>query len=1116
MRKRVFTLVSIILATILITAAAWAIKSGKFAGLADVIANDKGVVVVVKDAQGNPAPNISIGVCSSTDGQSYSCSGLGATDSSGKYKHLYHQGDPTFHSFKYSVNAINLCPEPKESNPILWSVFSSTLTTINFKLNTCNTSGKGGISGKVTDNNKAVSDADVGLYDSSGKHTGVLVSTRSDGTYSMSNLDPANYTVKAWTGQGSSYKEGQAQTQVKANETTSNVNIVLKAKTAPTPTPSETTTPSTPPDAETFSLVAEILDKDSGGKIAGAKVEVTPEQKPESGSSAESQDKAIDASKYDESNVKVDNIYFPGWNFCLNTTYNYKLKITHPDYQTYETTFWCKGHVIGYSGERLYKAGKIFLEQEIATIYGVAIDKDTKQSIFQASVHLMIGGKTLLDSDGGPIVAITDREGHYEFSELEPGHYTVYIFHRKYLDYGQIFKEVDVLDNKKSEVNFELEKTTEVKTFKLSVKILDENNQAVSLEDLEEEGGMYVANSENLNIPLWGNYTVEYDEAGDPLHLFFTEIPCGQGLTLIVRFTGFYYEENGRSYRIKTIFKDLSGSQRTCARDNSNYEVTVKLEKDYSLVNNKDKPDLRGTLSILDHYDDSYVPDDSEAEKKGCAMMYPLHYRQSREKVMVVLTTIDNPGNKISKMAEEDGSFEFIDLEPGKYKISIQADCYQTEEKIVEVRDIDVEDENLFLKYKEECQSHFSSIDIGGVKFYFLGPDSQQYINNPVWQKVAYVLKDLESKIKINGKSIGIPPIYIVDSSFPNGMFDPICSLRGEDFVSIRVTTALLLSPDLFTNLEDLFVHEYGHYAHSKLFGTSIKITNNLVYEQWNNLYEAAMEEEGCVMSAISDFLLWQVNHELGGHPWDSPDEFFASYFGAYFKHHTRLKAMLIGDKSLPESECKNVLKFAWNFFAEKVANEPSERIESLGASMNTGIILFSDDKEIFGPIVGGKIGNVVYTPEQIRKGLWKQSVYDKLPVGQKIKVQLTRTLSNIYRLMNINPDRLRTKIGIYVAQFNNLIDRLLPFAAKGNVEGKVMAKIAPQASYQPSANVIVIIGKKMAVTDNEGKFKVEGIGKGNREIEVLDGKTLEKFKVSPETITIEKDKTLKKNLYIK
>ena len=50
-KKQIYTLIGIILATILIVFGAWALKSGKFAGLADVIqqTTQKGILITTKE-----------------------------------------------------------------------------------------------------------------------------------------------------------------------------------------------------------------------------------------------------------------------------------------------------------------------------------------------------------------------------------------------------------------------------------------------------------------------------------------------------------------------------------------------------------------------------------------------------------------------------------------------------------------------------------------------------------------------------------------------------------------------------------------------------------------------------------------------------------------------------------------------------------------------------------------------------------------------------------------------------------------------------------------------------------------------------------------------------------
>ncbi|MCX6811579.1 MAG: carboxypeptidase regulatory-like domain-containing protein, partial [Candidatus Berkelbacteria bacterium] len=781
----------------------------------------------------------------------------------------------------------------------------------------------------------------------------------------------------------------------------------------------------------------------------------------------------------------------------------YKIIASHPDYYPDEYRFFVKGEI--KPGEEISKI--FYLKKKTGTIYGTVSDKDTNQPIYGAFINLVLNGKTLLDKDGDPIQTTTDSEGGYEISELDPGQYSVFVFHRNYLDYSQIYKTTNLIGTERKEVNFSLTKISGASTFDFAIKLVDEQNNFLTIDDLEEEGGsgvqIYLAGSDKLNIPLWINYDIRYDvDTGQEYYIFYG-IPSDQNLSVVIRISGYFFDEKNRSYKYKSVDQKISDCKK---KNNQLCEITIKLQRDYSFINEVSKPDLRGRLSILDNFDESYLPEVG-IEKDACHLLYPLHYLQNREKVDVVLTKTDT-GAQLTEKADEEGFFEFLDLDHGKYKLTVTADCYQAEEAIIKIEDEDVEDEKVFLKYKEECIQYFSSNEINGVKFYFLGADSQQYNNSNYWQEISKILNELESKIKLNP---GIPPIYIVDSSFVNGMYDSFCSLHGEGFGVIRVTTALLSSPDLTNNLEDMLIHEYGHYVQNKLYGSSVKIVDEWMHGQWEAIFNAAESEANCVFGVVKDCLVNGANNDISGHPDDGPDEFFASFFVSYFKYKSRLKSMLIGDKALPDGECKNTLRFAWNFFAEKVANTPSEIIPiETTSSLSNKILLFKDDKEIFGPVVGGKIGNNIFTPDQIRKGLWKQSVYDGLKPAQKAQLKASLAYRRTLNYLKIDPEKYGNKIDINVVKFNSFIDKMLGARGdRGSIEGVV--KEQNGGAKIPKENAIVIIGKKMAITDKDGKFKIEKIKTGEQKVRVIDGKTSKNLDIDLETVNIQKDKTIKR-----
>ncbi len=294
-------------------------------------------------------------------------------------------------------------------------------------------------------------------------------------------------------------------------------------------------------------------------------------------------------------------------------------------------------------------------------------------------------------------------------------------------------------------------------------------------------------------------------------------------------------------------------------------------------------------------------------------------------------------------------------------------------------------------------------------------------------------------------------------------------------------------------NIFDTLIHEYFHHINQYSFENK---------REWKELFIAADRnlENDCVFQAIRDSNI-SGHLDRAGHPWDNENEFFASFGVAYFQHHERLLSLI---RSLPEgSNCRNILEYAWQFFAEKIAKTPPA--ENPGSTAGNNIRLYANDDELFGPIVGGRLGNTIYTASQIEKGLWKQSVYDQAPAGEKIKIQLTRTISAISAKLNINPTRFRNQISVLVARFNNLADRLLFFQDKGNLEGRVFEHLDTLRSERPKKDAIVIIGRKMAVTDSEGRFTINGVKAGSQNVRIIDSQTMIDLSVNPESIYIQK-----------
>jgi len=349
-----------------------------------------------------------------------------------------------------------------------------------------------------------------------------------------------------------------------------------------------------------------------------------------------------------------------------------------------------------------------------------------------------------------------------------------------------------------------------------------------------------------------------------------------------------------------------------------------------------------------------------------------------------------------------------------------------------------------------------------GIYFAFENQDTKDWFNTNI-----DFFRDLSQKIvrlKNQSKDVG----------------NLIISIRKGDFnaaaLSRDVPTCFGNSPSriivLFRDLidwyikihrtEDLFTvvtHEYGHHVYQAKFLDP----NTSFGRRWQQLFNQIVNDgngsfRDCVWNQIKEGNVGILPYSLMGHPYDNPHEMFASFFSAYFTQHDRFYG-IIRYHAGENSYCQNTLAYMWELFAENVGT------------------VYGNDNLMFKP-VGGRLGNANYTFEQIKRGHWRESVYNSLGLLQKAMVQFNRIIGPVANANNWAKAVLQQKINAFNNWLDNALKKLGLFNETGTITGTLVNE-----SGQKLADYLIQIGPRVAITNSQGNFIIRRIPKGEQQI---------------------------------
>lgn len=1090
MRRKIIIYLIVLGVIILAGVGFWAYSTGKFAGLADVVrTSSKGQIkILAKNASSNNAPMTGVNVEKSTDGLNFSSVGSTGAEGYLTYSVTESQGQ-TLH-FRVSHTNYTASPTSQQVSLIEFPIDR----TLEFRLTfTGLPSGKGAITGKVTSNNKPLAQAQVSLYTTANVATGNNANTNTEGIYILNNLNPGTYNIAA---SKEGYKENKkTNIVVKADQVTP-IDFSLQLIISPSPSGSTSASPTITPDPNKFTYYAEVSDS-SGTILDGVVVELKPIPQFSSVISwrGDTQGSPVDTTKYGQANLVIKDIAWPS--SCA--TQKYQAIFRKDSYGEKSLDFNCSDITLdtNLNSYVYHPSEKIILSQVITSLSGTVTDNDTNKPIGNVIITLLKYDEIKKIWFQFPDPVKTDSQGKYSFTSMKPGTYRIFAYHEQYYNEqnpGSSILEFEIKIGETKIEDFKLKKLKKIYYYDLNLTLLDDKGARLDIPNSIEKKDIEIQVKDDRPDFFDNIYDFELIQQDGKWVVHISDIPCGRPEELILKIKRDFIE-NGKKYKLQKT-EDI---KYNCNSDpNQTFSRDIRLER---MILDPTKVTVRGN---------TYWPDNCGHGFRG-----PFYLDPTLGNLEVELVSVST--NTVSQKTIVDYSFgRFVfenNVAPGTYYLRIADNSnFSGKSENFTVGNQDVS-KNILLNpkpaYKQQYTSHLS---INGVDIYFIGSKSQEAKNSIDWQAITKaisgVVQVLKPDLVPNPRTL---PIYVIDMRLIPGASGgalqgcPPMTAPGQS----ETSKSFVLLPEALLRTSDpqaLILHEYGHYLYYSIANNS---AGNKFITGWNSYFrEQALPgnpNKECIFRILKDTNIGLI-FEKFGHPSSDANETFASFISAYYEYHMRFRTII---SSFPEgSECGYALKYFWNLFAREITASP-DLVENTSSVQSTSIMLCPDDDDIFGPVIAG-FDDTIFTPDQINNGYWLQSVYDTLGPLKKVNIAYTKAISKIYNLFNTSPDQLGNQIQLALTEFTSFFDKLFPGGNRGNIEGMMVDNVD-----SPQSNIIITIDGRMAVTGSDGKYSIVGSKTGEQKIKAVDGKTYRSLKVTPDAITIVKDKTINWQLEI-
>jgi len=1079
----------------------WAVLSGKIASFADVLSGSPSVTVAIetKDKESKAAvPYVNILFHSGPGDSFYS---WGFTDANGRLEDSFQRQEAP--NFRLKPEQPGFSSDPPEKEIIITENSPDRIEVTFFLVPVANqsTSIEGRVSAKL--NNYPIEGAKIIASvpnDISGKEVGSGTSD-AQGNYKI-EIVPGIYKL---TASKSGFENMIENVTVETNKA-SPANFVLSPLTStPTPTPAKSVTPTPRPspspiaDKTKFVYTVEIVDPEITDPATGTpalisninvKIDYSPAINGQTSRiGLVSKDQPVDLSKYDRANLVADALPLDD---CFSTSTTYTVSFSQPRYAPKQISFACAEIKLNTKlNAYFFTSGRLELSRTKTSISGVV------QNTENGSTKPVNGATVMLDKGGQRIKSVlSSPDGKFAFTDLTEGTYIISCYHPDFAPAENQRLKIEK-DQERNDIVINLIRGADNENrvlFEFYGKDVDGHEVILGWSDYDFESVKFYDPATSVDFTRIALPRNQSPENTREIAALFTNVPC-QG-DLMIEAT---IKPSGGTVT-KQYFLEISNQfSPNCEHDQKKQDP--KLVKVYARAGSFEPPYSQGNGWIQ-----------GKINLKGCANEimidslihdFTIELKAEQGKIVkkttpsaALYTRRDIPG------IQETSNYAIFDVEPGKYTVVLTSDGYEIARKEVEVTSpsINVNPNGNIVNLEVEASPNSTLSDPDNtpdLPIYLVGPEAiKMHSDRGIdTKRIRDVIIKLQSQLSSTADiSSGV---YIVDgvllkNGIPNlgysGYIQGSCLSSFEDeYPKIIIPTREMMGG---TGGEDILIDKIIYQIGLELYDHALDQNER---SQWSGFSQAILSDEGgCGQHILpGNFLGNTLKASLNG---ASERELFAYFLASYYHYHGPLFALINPQNpSLPiSSQCQNTIGFAWQLFFEKIFN-----------SQGT--------KSIFNP-VGGALGDTIYSPGQIRDGLWRQEIYDKAPAAAQARVAFKREFAEISKQIQTRGAKARNAISVQVTLFNQLIDKLFPWGKKGSIEGTLI-KRDKNGNSKPVENVIIIIGRKISVTDGKGYFKIEKIRTGEQKIKLINGETYDSLRAQVNKVNIQKDRLIQKTL---
>ena len=377
-------------------------------------------------------------------------------------------------------------------------------------------------------------------------------------------------------------------------------------------------------------------------------------------------------------------------------------------------------------------------------------------------------------------------------------------------------------------------------------------------------------------------------------------------------------------------------------------------------------------------------------------------------------------------------------------------------------------------------------------------------------------------KAMSNLSGVKLPPFIFL---WPTGYESP---LRGFTFALPNMPIFLsesALNQNIGIDSLSVLIHEYGHFIfyNSSKFDLDSKIKIEDAYEILTDNASA------CIQSLSPNYTCFSYYGAT------ESGEFFAEYYQWWIQNLDEMER-LINDPvfNQPELEhCKNTMMMMDQLLQEKfprmkrfkrvakVSQSTENRVAGTVSTDSENAEFLINTMSSFGfEVASGhayesisSLTNMPLTKDQIKKGLWIKSNYDKLTRSERLRLAISIQTQKAENLISKAGNLTLGTIRKTLSSINNSVEQTLIALGFNITNTRISGTIKDQDG--PIEGMMVTMGNKTDISGSDGWYSISRTKTGSLGTSIIDPKINRTYSVTPSLVSLNNNQQLTKDLSI-